>query len=345
MAEKLVIVRRALFRFDASPEIGSGHASRSMALADAMVAAGWDVTLAVRATTLECGIRFSDAAKKIVIIDESKLAEPAAAFGELDRPVDLAVIDSYAYGFEYEAGCRAWTSRVAVFDDGAIRPHDCDAIIDAACANERTYRARVPRGCIILAGSPFAIVRSQFLDLRALALARRDGRRVCNILVSMGATDPTNLTPGVLRCLDAVSEDVKIVVAISSSAPFLEEVERCAARNCVVAKDVEDMAHLMTQSDIAVGTGGATAFERAVLGLPSVIVLAAENQGGIRRMMTEGRAALDGGTADDMGEVFPSSFNRLLQDARLRVDMALSAAALIDGQGAARVAAALGELQ
>ena len=48
---------RAVFRFDASPLIGAGHAMRSGALAGALAEAGWRTVCATREETIETAPR------------------------------------------------------------------------------------------------------------------------------------------------------------------------------------------------------------------------------------------------------------------------------------------------
>ena len=95
----------------------------------------------------------------------------------------------------------------------------------------------------------------------------------------------------------------------------------------------------MTQADLAIGAAGASAFERAALGLPSILVTLADNQRGICRLMVKAGAAANGG---DLGGALASQLHdqvtHLLSDGLARQRMAQAASALVDGQGAARVA-------
>ena len=103
------------------------------------------------------------------------------------------------------------------------------------------------------------------------------------------------------------------------------------------------MADLITNADLGIGAPGASAYERAVLGLPSIHLMVADNQRGIARMMGEARAALDVGMIDDgfRGRLRPA-VEHLLHDSRARVQVARAASELVQGRGAALIAEALG---
>ena len=103
------------------------------------------------------------------------------------------------------------------------------------------------------------------------------------------------------------------------------------------------MADLMTNTDAAIGAPGASTYERAVLGLPSVLVTIADNQRGIARLMEEAGAAVDGGALDDRFALrLRRVVERLLADGGARTRLAQAASALVDGRGATMILKAVG---
>src|SRR4029078_9254179 len=94
------------------------------------------------------------------------------------------------------------------------------------------------------------------------------------------------------------ADNISSIVVLSSRAPNIDAVRKQVPGKARLLPDVQDMAELMTNADLAIGASGSTAYERAVVGLPSILVTVADNQRGIARQMTEGGAALDGGMLD-----------------------------------------------
>ena len=182
-------------------------------------------------------------------------------------------------------------------DDATGRRHDCDILVDAAAADRSVYAGAVPAPARLLLGPAYALMRRTFSERREEALRRRDGRAVKNILVSFGATDPWNATSVALSALESTAEDHAITVALSSQAPHLDEVRAKLHGQMQLVLDA-DMAKLMTEADLAIGAAGASSYERAVLGLPSVIVTLADNQRNLCKSLIRSGAAVDAGALD-----------------------------------------------
>jgi len=160
-------------------------------------------------------------------------------------------------------------------------------------------------------------------------------------MVGFGGVDAANATGTVLDVLHHcdLPADLRICVVMGSQAPALGAVSNRAARMrhpTDVLVDVENMAALMADADLAIGAAGGTAWERCCLGLPTLlVVLAANQEAGARALQAQGAALL-------LGE--PSSIEQALPKAiqqcgRMDVLSALSAAAagVTDGIGVARV--------
>jgi RimJ/RimL family protein N-acetyltransferase len=94
----------------------------------------------------------------------------------------------------------------------------------------------------------------------------------------------------------------------------------------------------MTGADLGIGAGGTTAYERAALGLPSVMLTLAENQRGIARLLTKAGAAVDAGPFDDgLALRLRALLPAILSDSAARVRLGTAAAGMIDGRGGLRI--------
>ncbi len=328
---------RALFRCDASPAVGAGHVTRCLALAETLAETGWRVAFAAGAGT-------AATVPAIVAGDFSvhELAGPADEEPALLRDyrpdgVDLLVVDHYQRDIHFEAACRRWARKILVMDDATGRLHDCDFLVDAAARDRSVYAGGVPVTARLLLGPDYALVRRAFIARRAEALRRRDGRSVENILVSFGATDPRNVTPVALDALAGFADDISITIALSSQAPHLDEVRGKLRGRMQIILD-GDMAELMTQADFAVGAAGASAYERAVLGLPAIVVTLADNQRGICRCLVDAGAVACAGSKSDVIPDLAKLTKALASNRERRLEMARCASSLVDGLGSRKIA-------
>lgn len=200
------------------------------------------------------------------------------------RKIDWVVVDHYGLDHSWQGAIRRGLSRLMVIDDLANRKHDCDLLLDQNLGRRGLdYDDLVSPSTRVLAGLKYALLRPEFAQLRARSLTRRRSPLLKRILVSIGGADPQNLTARILECLDAIDlpSDTEITAVVGGLSPFKDQVVGVAEAMrspTRVLFDVGNMADLMVESDLAIGGGGATAWERCCLGLPSVVLVLGENQ-------------------------------------------------------------------
>lgn len=321
----------ALFRCDASPAIGGGHAMRCLTLADSLEAAGWR-------TAFVCSPGSEDTVPALA----AKLRfDPDAPRGERAA---LAVIDHYGLDARAERGFRAAAECILAIDDLANRPHECDFLLDQTIGRTpEDYRGLVPDGCRLLLGSAYALLRNDFASLRAAALARRAGGPAGRVLLSFGASDPRGYGEGVARALLArVSAPVIDLVADAAGLDAARDLARAHPGRLSAHFQTRDMARLMVEADLAAGAAGTTSWERCALGLPAVAVVTADNQRLIAERLARAGAVdlLDSPPAPSF-EAIADRVLALAADGARRAAMARAAATHVDGRGARRVVEAL----
>lgn len=195
-------------------------------------------------------------------------------------PIDKLVIDSYAIDVEWEIIVRAFVEEIFVIDDLANRQHDCDVLLDQNfyLNMENRYKHLVPAHCKLKLGPEYALFREEFYEAKK-HLRRRDGS-IKNILVFYGGVDLTNETMKALQALVELNlPNIKVNVVVGAGNANKANVEEyCKLHGFNYYCQVDNMAELMNQADLALGAGGTTTWERCFLGLPSIVTSIAENQ-------------------------------------------------------------------
>lgn len=356
---------RVAFRCDASADIGTGHVMRCLTLARALQARGHDCRFVCRdlpgnlndriATEFPVSVLPAPGAGAVVADGPAHATWAGVSAvqdaGETRAAVadaQVLVVDHYAFDARWQIAARPFGTRLVAIDDLADRAHACDLLVDPNFGRfPRDYDALMPEGAERLMGTTYALLRPEFAKAREAALARRGGP-LREILIAMGGVDRDDATGAVLRALAAVDRPprlMRVTVVMGAAAPHLAAVTSLAASlpfPCKVLSGVSDMASLMARADLAIGAAGGTAWERCTLGLPTLMLVLAENQ-------TDGTAALDRtgagialGTADD-----PAMPGRLatalghLSDPEGLAAMSARAAAICDGRGTERVVFAI----
>jgi len=337
-----------VFRVDAGLDLGGGHAHRCLAAACEMRAAGWNCVFASRPETFSivpaiAGEGFSR--HEVISRPEVEPRALADAFAN----VDVLLVDHYERGADFEQACGAWAARVVAIDDRPNRPHAADMLIDPTVGRQaREYRGLVPLGCRLLCGPEYALQRPEFASLRAAALARRAEARVERVLVSVGATDPRDLTSWYLDALDMARIECRIDVVLGARATRAQAIAARAAASSGRIRlhlDTTEMAALMARADLALGAAGGSALERCCLGLPAIIAVVADNQADIARGLADaGAATVLAYGGKEASDGCATTIARLARNPTLLGSMSRAAARLSDGLGAKRVATALADL-
>ena len=315
-----------LFRCDATLTMGTGHVMRCLTLADEMVGRG-----------AECVFVSAPGTQELV----PALPYPIQAPEKLPFGAALAVIDHYGLDAAYEALVRSQTRAVMAIDDLPNRRHHCDLLLDQTHGREAAeYCDLVPHNSKVLTGSAYALLRPQFALARSASLARRDGA-LRRLLVSLGGTDSDNITGQVLSAISQSGLALAVDVVMGAKAPHLDSVRTQAAAmaEARVLVGVADMAGLMAEADLAIGAAGTTTWERCCLGLPALMLVIADNQKDIARLVTGSGAALAATPATISGQL-----QSLATQPQALQSLSQAAAQLCDGRGAARIADALSRL-
>ena len=208
-------------------------------------------------------------------------ADDAGSFlAALPGHCDLVVVDHYGLGQEWERQAARHCDTLVVIDD-LCRLHHASFVIDQTFGREPSAYASRAIGCA-LTGSHYALLQPVYYQLRE-QIDRSILPGEHRLLVSMGGFDPLNVTGEVVDLLvaDAFGWLERVDVVLSTVAPHYEHlrqrISELGERFCL--HDVgTGFAELMAQSTLSVGAPGTTTWERAALGLPSVLIPFAENQ-------------------------------------------------------------------
>ncbi|WP_281915839.1 UDP-2,4-diacetamido-2,4,6-trideoxy-beta-L-altropyranose hydrolase [Caldimonas thermodepolymerans] len=353
---------KVVFRTDASLRIGTGHVMRCLTLADELRRHGMECHFICREHPGHLGGLVEQRGHKVHRLPpglglgagehetwlgaswEADLEQTAAVLDAICP--SWLVVDHYALDARWEGRLRAGC-KVLVIDDLADRPHDCDILLDQTLGRQPpAYEGLVPARCRLLTGSAYCLLRPEFAAARAQSLARRRARpEVAHVLVTLGGVDQENVTEQVLQALDGsdLPEGTCVSVVMGRTAPWIGQVRRRAgqARHATrVLVDVQDMAGLMADSDVAVGAAGSTAWERCCLGLPTLMLVLADNQRAVAAALDSAGAAVALG-APATGLPRLAGVLQRLRSPEVLLAMVDRASAVTDGQGAARVMQAM----
>ncbi len=367
---------RVAMRADASLAIGSGHVMRCATLGQALRKAGHRVQMICRDLPGHMMDRLAG-----MDLATTALPAPTAPFqpakddppyaswamvpwdldarqtrAAMDPGTDWLIVDHYAFDRRWQAAC-AGAGRVAlrvmVIDDLFDRPHACDLLLDQNLGRStRDYQGLLAPGTQTMIGPSYALLRPDFAQARTSALQARAARTPAlrSLLIAMGGVDAQDCTSALLRALarDPPPGLAHVTVVLGAQAPGLGAAREALTTlpcDSDLRVDTADMASLMATADVAVGGAGGTALERCCLGLPTLIVVMAENQARAADLLASAGVARTLADVSNLTQATPETFDlqtafAAMTPARLRA-MQEACASVTDGHGTARVLAAL----
>lgn len=364
---------KVAFRADASLQMGTGHVMRCLTLANTLKAIGAEceficrehqgnliehirsdghVTHALPAHPKPVGTSLlaiktpSDEQATahshwLGATQEQDATECTPILSELQP--DWLIVDHYALDARWEAALKPHYRKLMVIDDLADRLHECNVLLDQTFGrNAEDYKPWVPADCTLICGSQYALLRPEFAALRSYSLQRRNEPQLRQLLITMGGVDKDNATGQVLEALRscALPMNCRITVVMGAAAPWLSEVERLAQNMpwpTQVKVGVKDMAQLMADSDLAIGAAGATSWERCCLGLPTIMVVLADNQHQVAQGLEQAGAAQVIESTQRIAQHLHSRLTPLIESPILLRAMSQPASDIVDGHGIANV--------
>lgn len=340
----------AIFRADASVEIGGGHVMRCLSLAHGLIGRGWRCTFAGTAETQRLVKAMTTSGTGFLEVGND---DPSALIDRLavaHGTADTMIVDHYGLDKVFETESRRLAKLIVCIDDLADRSHDCDILLDQSLGRKaEDYQSLVPSGTLVLTGPSYALLRPEFARLRPAALARRarPPEKSTRVFMAFGATDAHDMTSKALRALSSFDpERWEIDVVLSSRAQHLNAVRAMIAgrHNVTLHIDSQKVADLMANADLALGAGGGTTLERCSLGLPALVVTTAENQDLQSRCLEQAGAAIVLGDHDTVTEdAIRAAVSTLIANPSMRAKMSECAASLCDGGGVQRVVESIEE--
>ena len=298
---------KTMFRVDASIQIGMGHVMRCLSLADRLKRQGHQCIFLCRSHSGHLNNLISSKGYRVAFTELDDVYENSecpldwnahAHWLGVDIQIDAQqtllaikhehpnwlIIDHYAIDSFWEKIVSPHVGKIMVIDDLVDRKHYCDLLLDQTFDRKASeYSAMVPKYCKILTGSKYSLLRDEFAERRAESLLRRDNVQIKNVFVCMGGTDKDNYTSLILKELKNChfEEGTIINVVLGANAPWLFDVKNIVMNmpwETRLEVNTESVSDLMVQADLAIGAPGSMTWERCALGLPSILIVTAENQ-------------------------------------------------------------------
>jgi UDP-2,4-diacetamido-2,4,6-trideoxy-beta-L-altropyranose hydrolase len=337
-----------IIRADASPEIGTGHIMRCLALAEAWMDQRGETffILACDAPALEVRLK-KEGSQIFHIAQIAGTPDDAYETARIahEHEAEWVVVDGYQFGANYQKTIRdAGLSLLFIDDYGHADHYYADIVLNQNIhANMSFYKKSEPCTRFLL-GTQYALLRREFLKYSGRTRIIPEVAR--KVLVTLGGSDPDNYTSDFIESLKALDvNNLDVIVVVGGANPYFDRIQGTVANlpNFRLVKNAENMPELMVWADVAISAGGSTCWELSFLGIPSLVIPIAENQEPIVHELQSRQVAksIDANDIRNPGKLTKIIFD-LLHSREIRYDFSERMVQYIDGKGPSRIMSAMG---
>lgn len=182
-------------------------------------------------------------------------------------------------------------------------------------------------------GKDYMIIRSEFKRFK-----NKIKEKANSVLVTMGMTDPYNLSEKVIGAL--LGEKYRVRVLMSKSAESYSRIRQYAIKtnNLEVVEKVTNIEEEVIASDIVVLNGGLTRYEVCITGTPFIAISLHKQQFEITEKLTRFGVGVNLGVYTELtSEEIRSSVEMLLNDYTTRLNMSTKSEGLVNANDGAMI--------
>jgi len=318
----------------ASISDGMGHIYRQINLANELKKKGWEVSFYIPNFAPAIDLLTQAEFISVIMDPESSVAE------YLDKFFDFVILDIQDTTESLVYSVKKYARYIASFEDlGAGRNH-VDILIDCNLAPSETKN--LPSSTKGLLGTDYSVLHPDFTYYHSQS--RHFGTSSQEVLISMGATDPKNLTVPLTSFLLQEKNDLKLTVLIGHNANTTPDLNKLSNQFQLlnVLDPISNMAQTLWEHDAVICSGGVTLHEAIAVGTPAFVVNQVAHQQTKARFVEKSGAAINLGIGTQYDE---KKLREALNFGKQKLElMSLKGKQLIDGQGVFRVIEAMNKL-
>ena len=253
----------------------------------------------------------------------------------------FVVLDGYHFDASYQRTIKNKGFRLLCIDDyGHAGQYCADVILNQNLSADTSLYPNCSPYTRFLLGPEYALLRKEFFVWKSW---KRDIPVVAKkVLVTMGGADHDNVTLKVVHELrETAIPNMEVAVLLGPANPHRDEIEHAlnlAPFRSSLLVSVENIPEIMAWADVAIAAGGSTSWELAFMGLPSLLLILADNQQAICEKLEEAEVSVNLGWHNKtrIGAIAKVAVN-VMKDEKARKIMSVKGRSLVDGAGGLEV--------
>jgi UDP-2,4-diacetamido-2,4,6-trideoxy-beta-L-altropyranose hydrolase len=341
-------------RSDATLSMGTGHIMRCIALAQAWKKRRGFVTFISHCPNHKISQRIISEGFNLIRIDRIwphtqdlkktlKTLNNNLSTNNKESKVpecyNWVILDGYHFTTDYQKSIREAGFKLLVIDDNNhLKHYSADVILNQNIGSDH-YSYSCNRNTIKLLGTKYVVLRSEFLKNKHIK--KDTPAKAKNILITMGGSDPYNITLKIVQAIDKINDlSFKFNIIVGPNNPnikCLNDASQNQLSNINLIDDA-DMPEMMAWADLCVTAGGSSCWELCFTQVPFVTIVIAENQIELASGLERERAALNLGKKETLAQDdITNTILSLSCDIKKRRELKNAGMKIVDGKGTKRI--------
>jgi UDP-2,4-diacetamido-2,4,6-trideoxy-beta-L-altropyranose hydrolase len=253
---------------------------------------------------------------------------------KMNLPYDLALLDVQDTHKEFIRALREHARKVMSFEDLGAGRNFVDLLVD--CNLEPEQAQYLKPEVRALFGLPYSVLAEEFSTYHPRKKIFSENLE--SLLVTMGGTDPNNLTLQLARCFLQSERKISITFVAGpgyEETPALTQLTS-SDDSLKILHQPDNMAELLFSHQAVFCSGGVTLHEALAVGTPAFVISQVIAQQEKTLPLAKQGTAVDLGLAKDFD---PNKISKIWELTKVQLEcMSKKAKTLVDGKGIERVA-------
>ena len=333
-----MIHKRVLIRVDGNSDIGFGHVSRCIALAE-MIKDNFYIKFLIQPHDDKIIKTISHSGFDLIKLPvENNYEKEIDTLLPYIKIEDILVIDGYNFKEDYQIALKPYCHKVVCIDDIHSYHFYAHAVINHSEHSKYAKYSCEPYTKLYF-GSDYILLRKPFL--KNSGFIQKPQNEINRILICLGGGDVENHTLKIINSLELSNLSIKINAIVGPANPnyhlinnWINKHENSKLKIKLLSNlSADDMCAIMKKSDLIFTQPSTTAWEVCCLGIPMIIGIIAENQIKVAQSLENSEAAFNLGWYKDLtNDQINDSFLEFISNPDRLAASVIKQKKLIDGK-------------
>lgn len=270
---------KILFRADGNSQVGLGHITRSLALAD-VLKEHFEIYFLVQEPSQEVIAQIHEVTQNIIVLPQTQnfLSEAQEIAQKYLTGKEIVVLDGYNFQTEYQKILKTTGVKLVCIDDLHAWHFVADVVINHAGGVRESDYSCEPYTKLCL-GLAYALLRRPFLEATN---QERVIEKIENVFICFGGSDPHNFTEKALKaCIEAqVFREIHVVVGSAYTHFASLQNLTIEEKNVFLYQNLnaQDLCLVMQKCHLGIVPASSIAYECLAVGMYLIVGYYVENQ-------------------------------------------------------------------